>query len=155
MTGLDICSHLTARCIQRMSYTPLVPNDSNQKLENRIAKQLVGCKSMHLLVFKRILAEVVSREYLCDCPLYFNLDFDQYDQIDTDLVINISDQDDRSLDNEEDEEQKLFEFVDVPFFGSLRTTNRFSPRKGLLKRIYLLNIFSERECRISKGRIYT
>ena len=57
------------------------------------------------------------------------------------------DQDDRSLGNEEDEEQKLFEFVDVPSSGS---------RRGLLKRIYLLkNVFSKKESSISKGSIYT
>ena len=39
----------------------------------------------------------------------------------------MSEQDNRSLDNEEDEEQKLFEFVDVPLFGSLITANMFSP----------------------------
>ena len=111
--SLDICSHLAARCNQRMSYTPLVPNIINKKRENRIAKQLVGCNSMYLLVFKPKSAEVVSREYLCGCPSCLNLDFDQSDQIDTDLVINMSDQGDCSLDNEEDEEQKLFE---CPFF---------------------------------------
>ena len=82
---------------------------------------------MHLLVFKPKSEEVVSDEYLCDCPSCLNLDFDQCDQIDTDLVINMSEQDNRSLDNEEDEEQKLFEFVDVPLFGSLITANMFSP----------------------------
>ena len=74
--------------------------------------------------------------YLCDCPSCLNLDFDQCDQIDTDLVINMSDQDDRSLDNKEDEEQKLFEFVDVPSFGSLRTANVFSP-------LYLVRIIEK------------
>ena len=74
-------------------------------------------------------------------------DFDQCDQIDTDPAISMSDQDDRSLGNEEDEEQKLFEFVDVPSSGS---------RRGLLKRIYLLkNVFSKKESSISKGSIYT
>ena len=70
-------------------------------------------------------AEVVSREYLCDCPLCLNLDFDQFDQIDTELVINMCDQDDRSLDNEEEEEQNLPEFVSASSFGSLRTKNVF------------------------------
>ena len=97
-------------------------------------------------------AEVVSRKYLCDCPSYLNLDFDQFDQIDTDLVINMRDQDDLSLDlEEEEEEKKLIEFVNTPSFGFLRTTNVFLPlylvkwsRRGLLKRIYLLkNVFSE------------
>ena len=96
-------------------------------------------------------AEVVSRKYFCDCPSYLNLDFDQFDQIDTDLVINMRDQDDLSLDLEEDEEKKLIEFVNTPSFGFLRTTNVFLPlylvkwsRRGLLKRIYLLkNVFWE------------
>ena len=54
---------------------------------------------------------MVSREYLCDCPSCLKLDFDNCDQIGTDLVINMSDQVDRSLDHEEDEEQNLFEFI--------------------------------------------
>ena len=33
----------------------------------------------------------------------------------------------RAVDNEEDEKQKLFEFIDVPSFCYLRTTNVFSP----------------------------
>ena len=106
--SLDICSHLTARCNQRMCYIPLVPNDINKKRENRIAKQLVGCNSIHLLVFKPKSADMVSREYLCDCPLCLNLDFDQCDQTDTDLGMNMSDQDGCSLDNEEEEAHKFF-----------------------------------------------
>ena len=45
--SLDICSHITARCNQVMSYyTALVSNDINKKRENRITKQLVRCSSM-------------------------------------------------------------------------------------------------------------
>ena len=112
--SLDICSHLTAQCNPRMSYTPLVSNDINKTHEDRTAKQLVICNSMHLLVCKPKSVEVVSHKCLCDCPSCLNLYFDQ---INTGLVINMSSQDDRSLDNEEDEEQKLFEFVDVHSFA--------------------------------------
>ena len=94
-----------------MNCTPLVPNEINKKHENRIAKQLVGCNSLYFLFFKPKSAEVVSREYLCDCPSCLKLDFDNCDQIGTDLVINMSDQVDRSLDHKEDEEQNLFEFI--------------------------------------------
>ena len=91
------------------------------------------------------------------------MDFDQCDEIDTDLVINMSDQDDRSLDHKEDEEQKLFEFVDVPSFGSLRTANVFSPlylvriiEKWIAEEdIFIEKRLSEKENRISKGGIYT
>ena len=78
---------------------------------------------------------MVSREYLCDYPSCVNLNFDQYDQINNHLVINMSDQDFRSLDSKEDQEQKLFE--SVPSFGSLRTTNVFSP-------LHLIKIIEKR-----------
>ena len=45
----------------------------------------------------------------------------------------------RPLYNEEDEKQKLSEFVDVPSFCSLRTTNVFSP-------MYLVKNYREEVC---------
>ena len=52
---------------------------------------------MHLLVFKAKSPEVISREYLRDSSPCLDLDFDQCDQIDTELMINMSDQDDQEL----------------------------------------------------------
>ena len=49
-------------------------------------------------------------------------------------MINLSDQDYRSSDNEEDEKQKLFVFVYVPSFKFLRTINVFT---AVPSKIYL------------------
>ena len=57
---------------------------------------------MHLLAFKPKSADVVSRKYLYLCLSCLNLDFDQCDQINTDLVTSKSDQDNRSLDNNDE-----------------------------------------------------
>lgn len=86
-----------------MSHTSTAPNSINKKRENRITKQLVGCNSTHLLAFKPKSADVVSRKYLYHCLLCLNLDFDQCDQINTDLVTSMSDQENRSLDKDDEE----------------------------------------------------
>ena len=46
---------------------------------------------------------MVSRKYLYHCLLCLNLDFDQCDQINTDLVTSMSDQENRSLDKDDEE----------------------------------------------------
>ena len=46
---------------------------------------------------------MVSRKYLYHCLLCLNLDFGQCDQINTDLVTSMSDQENRSLDKDDEE----------------------------------------------------
>lgn len=64
----------------------------------------------------------------------------------------MSDQDGRS--NEEDEEHKLFEFVDFPSSGSLQTCFHrcTSYRKRVFdEHVFVKNVFPEKESHILKG----
>ena len=78
-------------------------NKKEKKKKNENFKAACGVQFDAPLVLKPKSSEVVSREYLWDCSSCFNLDFEQCDQIDTDLVIDMSDQSSRSLSNEKDE----------------------------------------------------
>ena len=99
-------------------------------MESNISMEIPGCMKQHLMLFTPN-CSVTCREYLCDCVSCLQLKFDEcfkeQDAADVGFPEDFEWFQDDECNEDIDENQQIFDFINVPLFVPLFTGNPAEP----------------------------
>ena len=126
----DIVNYLTVKNPQ-FSYTHVPTGDLGSKRENENQiLEIPNCMKQHLIVFTRN-SSVLCKEYLCPCVTCLQFKFDECMNEETQPCDSVKERStvktDLDDDDEVDQSEQMYDFVEVPSFVSLFSGRTIEP----------------------------
>ena len=123
-----MCRYLRFKNDERMVYSNIDPKFVDKRRSEKKEIKIKGCMLGHLFVYEPNSTKMLMNEYLCDCESCLNLEFSlckkpvaSVGEIGDDFL------EECMVDEDDDRQSRIYEFVSTPSYVSLLSCNASDP----------------------------